>query len=94
MTRWPQARAEHTVDVHGHPVGVKVTGHRVKVEFDDAVGAAAALGRPVREVLAIAEAVGLATLRSTTTDASPSPTEVSSEVPSEVSSHVSSEESM
>lgn len=51
MHRWPQRRQEITVDVDGHPVRVKLGEHRVKVEFDDAVAAAHALGVPVRAVL-------------------------------------------
>ena len=47
-----------TVDVDGHPIGVKVTEHRVKVEFYDAARAAAALGRPVSEVISRAEQAG------------------------------------
>ena len=35
---------------------VKVAGHRVKAEHDDAAAAARALGRPLREVLAEVEA--------------------------------------
>jgi len=51
MRRWPQRRIESTVDVDGHLVRVKLADHRVKVEFDDAAVAAAALGIPVRTVL-------------------------------------------
>ena len=51
MRRWPQRRTESTVDVDGHMVRVKLADHRVKVEFDDAAIAAAALGVPVRNVL-------------------------------------------
>ncbi len=51
MRRWPQRRAETTVDVDGHTIRVKIADHRVKVEFDDAAAAAAALGVPVRVVL-------------------------------------------
>jgi pyridinium-3,5-bisthiocarboxylic acid mononucleotide nickel chelatase len=51
MRRWPQRRTETTVQVDGHRVGVKLADHRVKVEFDDAARAAAALGVPVRVVL-------------------------------------------
>ena len=58
ITRWPQQRTMATVDVDGHPIGVKVTEHRVKVEFDDAARAAAALGRPVSEVISRAEQAG------------------------------------
>jgi pyridinium-3,5-bisthiocarboxylic acid mononucleotide nickel chelatase len=52
VERWPQRRAEQIVDVDGHSVRVKVAadGH-VKVEHDDAVAAAAALGRPLRDIL-------------------------------------------
>jgi uncharacterized protein (TIGR00299 family) protein len=56
VERWPQRRAEMTVDVDGHAIRVKVADHRVKVEFDDAAVAARALGVPVRQVLAEAEA--------------------------------------
>ena len=58
VERWPQARDEITVDVGGHRVRVKRAEARVKAEHDDAAAAAAALGRPLREVLA--EAEGLA----------------------------------
>ena len=51
IDRWPQQRAETTVDVEGHRIGVKKTPQRVKVEFDDAARAAQALGIPVREVI-------------------------------------------
>jgi len=51
MRRWPQRRIESTVYVDGHMVRVKLAGHRVKVEFDDAAAAASALGVPVRTVL-------------------------------------------
>ncbi len=51
LFRWPQRRTETTVDVDGHQVRVKIADDRVKVEFDDASVAAAALGVPVREVL-------------------------------------------
>jgi uncharacterized protein (TIGR00299 family) protein len=55
VQRWPQARHEITVDVDGQPVRVKRAGHRIKAELDDAVTAAEALGRPLRDVLAQAE---------------------------------------
>ena len=51
VERWPQTRAELVVDLGGHAVRVKRSDHRIKVEHDDAVRAAAALGRPLREVL-------------------------------------------
>ena len=59
MRRWPQRRIESTVDVDGHMVRVKLADHRVKVEFDDAAVAAAALGVPVRTVLERAAVLGL-----------------------------------
>jgi pyridinium-3,5-bisthiocarboxylic acid mononucleotide nickel chelatase len=49
-------RGEDAVEVDGHRVRIKVTAERAKAEFDDAAAAAAATGRPVREVLARAEA--------------------------------------
>ena len=58
VQRWPQQRDEHTVTVDGHDIRVKVAATRVKVEHDDALAAAAALGRPLRAVLADAEAAG------------------------------------
>jgi uncharacterized protein (TIGR00299 family) protein len=62
LTKFPVPRATGVVDVGGHPVRVKVTpAGRVKVEFDDALAAAEALGVPVRDVLVRAEAAGRAT---------------------------------
>jgi pyridinium-3,5-bisthiocarboxylic acid mononucleotide nickel chelatase len=55
VERWPQRRAEATIDVGGHPVRVKVADGRAKPEHDDAVAAARALGRPLRDVLREAE---------------------------------------
>jgi uncharacterized protein (DUF111 family) len=55
VERWPQRRAEATIDVGGHPIRVKVAGGRAKPEHDDAVAAARALGRPLRDVLRDAE---------------------------------------
>jgi hypothetical protein len=60
IERWPQTRVELTVDVGGHAVRVKRSEHRVKVEHDDAARAAAALGRPLRDVLAEAERLAAA----------------------------------
>ncbi len=57
VQRWPQARTEHTVDVDGQAVRVKLAAGRVKVEHDDAVAAAAALRLPLRTVLARAESL-------------------------------------
>ncbi len=61
MRRWPQRRTETTVDVDGHVIGVKIADHRVKIEFDDAASAAAALGVPVRVVLDRATALATET---------------------------------
>ncbi len=58
VQRWPQQRVERVVDVDGHEVRVKISGQRVKAENDDARRAAAALGQPLREVLARAERLG------------------------------------
>jgi uncharacterized protein (TIGR00299 family) protein len=56
VARWPQQRVEASVNVDGYDIGIKVAANgRVKVEYDDAVRAARALGRPLREVLAEAE---------------------------------------
>ena len=60
VERWPQQRQETTVDVEGHQIRVKLAAGRVKVENDDAVVAARALGWPLRAVLAAAEALGWA----------------------------------
>jgi len=56
LQRWPQARLFDEVAVEGLPVRVKVSAGRVKVEHDDAARAAKHLGRPVRDVVSIAEA--------------------------------------
>ena len=53
--RWPAARDFQTVEIEGHIIGVKVTSGRAKIEHDDAVRAAQALGVPLREILSLAE---------------------------------------
>ena len=58
LERWPQTRTDSIVTVEGHPIAVKVASGRVKVEHDDAVAAATALGRPLRDVIAEAERLG------------------------------------
>jgi pyridinium-3,5-bisthiocarboxylic acid mononucleotide nickel chelatase len=58
--RWPQAREEGTVTVEGHVIRIKRSANRVKVEQDDALAAAAATGRSLRDVLFEAEAAGRA----------------------------------
>jgi uncharacterized protein (TIGR00299 family) protein len=55
LERWPQSRLETRVDVDGLPVRIKVGAGRVKVEHDDAVRVARHTGRPVREVISLAE---------------------------------------
>lgn len=56
--RWPQARDEGTVTIDGHVIRIKRHLSRVKVEHDDARAAALATGRPLRDILAAAEAAG------------------------------------
>jgi uncharacterized protein (DUF111 family) len=58
LRRWPQHRIERKVIIDGHTVRAKVSLGRVKVEYDDAAEVAAALGRPLRDILA--EAASLA----------------------------------
>jgi uncharacterized protein (TIGR00299 family) protein len=60
LDRWPQARRTMTVDVDGHAVRLKISASRVKVEHDDALAAANALGIPLRDVLHRAEQLGRA----------------------------------
>jgi hypothetical protein len=57
LRRWPQQRSEREVIIDGHIIRAKVALGRVKVEYDDAAAAAAALGRPLRDVLAEAAAL-------------------------------------
>jgi hypothetical protein len=45
----------HEVEVDGRPIRVKVSAGRVKVEHDDAALVARLVGRPVREVVSLAE---------------------------------------
>ncbi len=59
LMRWPQRRDETTVQLQGHPIRVKLSAGRAKVEHDDAAVAAAALGLPLREVIAQAERLAL-----------------------------------
>jgi len=55
LDRWPRLRETATVEIDGQTIRLKITAGRVKVEFDDAVRAARALGVPLREVLRRAE---------------------------------------
>jgi uncharacterized protein (DUF111 family) len=52
VRRWPQQREETIVHLDGYAIRVKVAAGRAKPEHDDCVVAAAALGMPLREVLA------------------------------------------
>jgi pyridinium-3,5-bisthiocarboxylic acid mononucleotide nickel chelatase len=54
-TRWPARRRFEEVDVAGHPVRMKVSAGRVKVEHDDAVRVATRTGVPLREIVSLAE---------------------------------------
>lgn len=56
LERWPAARSVDRVEVDGLPVGIKVTAGRAKAEYEDAARVARQSGRPVRAVLAEAEA--------------------------------------
>lgn len=58
LERWPRTRAVDTVEVAGLPVRVKVSPGRVKVEHDDAARVARSTGRPLREVVSLAEEAG------------------------------------
>lgn len=53
--RWPQHRVEGEVDVDGRPVRVKVGAGRIKVEHDDAARVSKLAGRPLHEVVSLAE---------------------------------------
>jgi uncharacterized protein (DUF111 family) len=67
MHRWPQQREMAVVQIDGHTVRVKVANGngngptRFKVEHDDAVAAAAALGVPLRVVMERAQASAAST---------------------------------
>lgn len=56
IERWPAARSVVEVHVDGAPVRVKVSPGRIKVEHDDAARVARRSGRPLRDVVADAEA--------------------------------------
>jgi pyridinium-3,5-bisthiocarboxylic acid mononucleotide nickel chelatase len=55
VQRWPQARTSDVVHVEGHAIRVKRSDRRTKIEHDDAVVAATALGWPLRDVMLAAE---------------------------------------
>ncbi len=56
LSRWVARRSLHEVEVDGFPVRVKISPGRVKAEYDDAARVARRLGRPVREIVSLAEA--------------------------------------
>jgi uncharacterized protein (DUF111 family) len=56
VQRYAADRRDAVVEVDGHRIRMKVTAGRAKPEFDDAAAVAKASGRPVREVIARAEA--------------------------------------
>jgi uncharacterized protein (TIGR00299 family) protein len=58
VRRWPQHRRDATVEIDGHQIRLKISDTRIKVEHDDAAAVAAALGRPLRDVLNDAERLG------------------------------------
>ena len=55
VERWPAARRFDSVDVDGLPIRIKVSPGRTKVEHDDAANVARRTGRPLREVVSLAE---------------------------------------
>lgn len=55
VDRWPVTRTFESVDVDGHPIRIKVSPTRTKVEHDDAAAVARRTGRPLREVVSLAE---------------------------------------
>lgn len=55
VERWAAARHFESVDVDGHPIRIKVSPGRTKVEHDDAADVARRTGRPLREVISLAE---------------------------------------
>lgn len=55
VERWPAARRFDEVDVDGHAIRIKVSPGRTKVEHDDAADVARRTGRPLREVVSLAE---------------------------------------
>lgn len=55
LTRWPSVRRADQVEVEGRSIRVKVSAGRVKIEHDDAARVARHTGKPVREVISLAE---------------------------------------
>ncbi len=57
VERWSTDRHVETVQMGDDQIAIKITGHRIKAEFEDAARVAHATGRPVRDVIAEAEAL-------------------------------------
>ncbi len=55
LDKWELDRSTGEVNVEGHVIRIKVGPHGAKAEYDDAVAAATALGRPLRDVTRDAE---------------------------------------
>jgi len=55
VERWATVRTMHEVEVDGYTVAIKVSAGRAKAEHDDAARVARATGRPLREVVSLAE---------------------------------------
>lgn len=55
VDRWPASRTFDSVAVDGLPIRIKVSPGRTKVEHDDAADVARRTGRPLREVVSLAE---------------------------------------
>jgi uncharacterized protein (TIGR00299 family) protein len=55
VERWAASRQQSLVSVDGHPIRVKVSPGRTKIEHDDAALVAARTGRPLRDVISLAE---------------------------------------
>lgn len=74
LERWPQPRFEDVVEMDGGPVRIKVAAGRAKAELEDAANVARASGRPLREVISLAEATWqIASLDSNEPEPTPKP---------------------
>lgn len=51
INRWPSARTQHQVEIQGNLVGIKVSAHQIKVEYQDATQVADKTGIALRDVL-------------------------------------------
>ncbi|HVN52326.1 MAG TPA: nickel pincer cofactor biosynthesis protein LarC [Acidimicrobiales bacterium] len=80
LERWPRARVAGTVEVDGLAVRVKMSPGRVKVEHDDAARVARRTGRPLRDVVALAEAAARAEMSPASTSTAEDGAEVAAVV--------------